>query len=127
MKQKYIIPLTFAFMIIFSFGYYMGIKFTDQRLTPSEIADNIEYLAISDNVPYSYILHERTLDNLVGLYKTSNIGEVSNGRTVLEYVGYRLCNKNLAGGSSLEEIPLGDNNISLNKFMFCLLEEDDGN
>ncbi len=121
MKQKHIMPLTFAFMIVFSFGYYLGVKFTDDRLTRTEIADNIESYSLRENILYPGIMYERKIGTLLDMYHNYNLGELKPARQVLEHIGYRICNKRTA--DDIEYVPVNENNVSLVRFMNCLLED----
>ncbi len=115
-----IVGVLLAASLIFSAGWYYGAKFTDKRLSPEQIADNIEYIAFESGFPYMNSMDGWTIKKVKNMYKTYNMeGSTKPGRVLMESLATQICYKEVATDWNLE---LVDNTtVSYEQFMRCMI------
>lgn len=99
---------------IFVAGYMVGVKFVDDRLTPDELADNVEYLIKTGHMPYSQFILGNSFNELIRYYDSYNLGKNNIARNVLKLTINDICHKRLSKDYEFNE------SEEMKEFMECI-------
>ena len=120
-----LIGIILIIVICFSTGWYYGAKYTDVRLSPEQIADNIEYIVFESKYSHKGILDNLKLNEIKREYRKYNMeGSNMAARMLLESLATRLCYKPVNEDWYLEEVEFEGNNVTINRFMECMFKND---
>lgn len=111
-------------VLVFVAGLFAGYNWPGkvcETLTPSEIADNIEYIAFNVDYPFAGFINDIKIGELRNKYELYNMKDGTHqSRQLLEIAANRVCNTRIEKTGDWYRNVTTTSNVSIDKFMECI-------